>query len=49
MKENKKINSLVLTQPQTDEIKGEIKTLMQQVSLYAVRNSFNYFIYFFMV
>lgn len=49
MNENEKLNSLVLIHPQTNKIKGEIKTLIQQVCRYGVRNSFNYSIYLFMI
>lgn len=48
-KETKKLNSLVLIEPQKDEIKGEIETLLQQIHQYGVRNSFNYPNYLFMV
>ncbi len=38
MKANKKLNSLVLIEPQIDEVKGEIKTLLQQVHWYGARS-----------
>jgi len=49
LKANKKHDSLVLIEPKIDEIKNEIRTLLQRIHRYGVRNSFNCPNYLFMI
>jgi len=48
-KETKKLDSLVLIEPQADEIKGKIETLLQRIHRYGVKNSLIYPNYLFMI
>ena len=49
IKLNKKLASLIMIQPWTEEIRGQINTMMAQIHQYEVRNSFNCPIYLFMI
>lgn len=49
MKASKKFSSLIMIEPQTKEIRGQIKSFMGQICQYQVKKSFNHPIYLHMI